>query len=163
MPRQPQSQYSSPWPSCIAPITQFELLVQEIYNKTKTLFKFNCDAASSPSLMENRCAVSGSSSPNQHHSPRHREEKEGGPNESSSSSTFSNHPAMEIFTCDTCKTRGKGALYGHLESKFYVVNMELLCEAAEARDLIVTVYKHSAFHDKLIQHNLVDQFPLLTP
>jgi hypothetical protein len=41
-------------------------------------------------------------------------------------------------------------------------NTELLREAAEARDLIVTVYKHSAFHDKLIQHNLFNKFPFLT-
>ena len=42
------------------------------------------------------------------------------------------------------------------------LNMGLLREAAEARNHIVTVYKHSAFHDKLIQHNLIDRFPLLT-
>ena len=42
------------------------------------------------------------------------------------------------------------------------LNTGLLREAAEARDRIVTVYKHSAFHNKLIQHNLIDQFPLLT-
>jgi hypothetical protein len=41
-------------------------------------------------------------------------------------------------------------------------SMELLQEAAEVHNLVVTVYKHSTFHDRLVQHDLLDRFPLLT-